>query len=62
MNATADRTTPMGMPTRTRTRTNWIPTLILLIGAVYCVLPVVWIVIASTKTNSELFSTAPFAP
>jgi multiple sugar transport system permease protein len=42
--------------------TNWIPTVILLIGAVYCVLPVVWIVIASTKTNSELFSTAPFAP
>ena len=43
-------------------RTNWIPTVILLVGAVYCVLPVVWIVIASTKTNSELFSTAPFAP
>ncbi|MEZ0110064.1 multiple sugar transport system permease protein [Catenulispora sp. EB89] len=43
-------------------RTNWVPTVILLIGAVYCVLPVVWIVIASTKTNSELFSTAPFAP
>src|SRR5882762_5010035 len=62
-----------GTPTRARAgtagtagagrgRTNWIPTVILLIGAVYCVLPVVWIVIASTKTNSELFSTAPFAP
>src|SRR6476620_3625995 len=53
--------------TRTRatgrgSRTNWIPTVILLIGALYCVLPVVWIVIASTKTNSELFSTAPCTP
>ncbi|MDX6260202.1 MAG: multiple sugar transport system permease protein, partial [Kribbellaceae bacterium] len=42
----------------TRQRTRWIPTLILLIGALYCVLPVLWIVIASTKTNDELFSTA----
>jgi multiple sugar transport system permease protein len=45
-----------------RSRTNLIPTVILLIGALYCVLPVVWIVIASTKTNGELFSTPPFEP
>jgi multiple sugar transport system permease protein len=45
-----------------RSRVNWIPTLILMVGALYCVLPVVWIVIASTKTNSELFSTPPFEP
>ncbi|GAA0617701.1 carbohydrate ABC transporter permease [Kribbella sandramycini] len=43
-------------------RTRWVPTLILLIGALYCVLPVLWIVIAATKTNDELFSTAPFVP
>ncbi|MFC9693005.1 carbohydrate ABC transporter permease [Kribbella sp. NPDC056951] len=43
-------------------RTRWVPTLILLIGALYCVLPVLWILIASTKTNDELFSTAPFVP
>ena len=43
-------------------KTNWIPTIILIVGALYCVLPVVWILIASTKTNDELFSTAPFAP
>jgi multiple sugar transport system permease protein len=45
-----------------RSKTSLIPTFILLIGALYCVLPVVWILIASTKTNSELFSTVPFAP
>ncbi|MEV6288730.1 carbohydrate ABC transporter permease [Kribbella sp. NPDC051770] len=41
---------------------RWVPTIILLIGALYCVLPVLWILIASTKTNDELFSTAPFVP
>jgi len=45
-----------------RSRINLVPTIILVIGGLYCVLPVVWIVIASTKTNSELFSTAPFVP
>ena len=45
-----------------RTSTNLVPTIILLVGALYCILPVVWIVIASTKTNSELFSTRPFTP
>ena len=56
------RTEATGTGRATGGRTNWVSTVILLIGAVYCVLPVVWIVIASTKTNSELFSTAPFAP
>jgi multiple sugar transport system permease protein len=45
-----------------RQHIRWVPTIILLIGALYCVLPVLWIVIASTKTNDELFSTAPFVP
>jgi len=53
-------------PTRqlrqSRSRTNLVPTVILVLGGLYCVLPVLWIVIASTKTNSELFSTAPFVP
>jgi multiple sugar transport system permease protein len=43
-------------------RVNLVPTIILIIGALYCVLPVLWILIASTKTNDELFSTAPFLP
>ena len=49
-------------PRQARGRINLVPTVILVIGGLYCVLPVVWIVIASTKTNSELFSTAPFVP
>jgi multiple sugar transport system permease protein len=48
-------------PGSTRT-VNWVPTIILIIGALYCVLPVLWILIASTKTNDQLFSTATFLP
>jgi multiple sugar transport system permease protein len=47
---------------RRRGGINLIPTLILIVGALYCVLPVVWILIASTKSNDELFSTAPYLP
>jgi multiple sugar transport system permease protein len=43
-------------------KVNWVPTIILIIGALYCVLPVLWILIASTKTNDQLFSTATFLP
>ncbi|WP_082467869.1 carbohydrate ABC transporter permease [Leifsonia sp. Leaf264] len=37
-------------------------TLVLLIGALYCLTPVMWVVIASTKDGSELFSTFTFLP
>ncbi len=37
-------------------------TAILLVGALYCLLPVLWVVVASTKSGSELFSTFTFAP
>lgn len=53
--AAARRRTPSGP-------VNLVPTIILALGALYCVLPVLWIVIASTKTNDELFSTPPFQP
>lgn len=39
-----------------------IPTAALLLGAVYCLLPVLWVVVASTKSGSELFSTFTFLP
>jgi multiple sugar transport system permease protein len=35
---------------------------VLAIGAVYTLVPVAWILVASTKSNSELFSTSPYAP
>jgi multiple sugar transport system permease protein len=37
-------------------------TAILLLGAVYCLLPVFWVLTASTKDGSELFSTFTLAP
>jgi multiple sugar transport system permease protein len=47
---------------RPRRRVNTGPTVVLLIGALYCVLPALWILIAATKSNDELFSTAPYLP
>ena len=43
-------------------RTAVIPTVILLLGAVYCLLPVAWVLIASTKNNAQLFNTFTLAP
>ena len=43
-------------------RTAVIPTVILLLGAVYCLLPVAWVLIASTKNNAQLFNTFTLEP
>ncbi|WP_245848460.1 carbohydrate ABC transporter permease [Lentzea kentuckyensis] len=43
-------------------RTHWLPTLTLLLGAVYCLIPVMWVVMAATKSRGELFSTFTFLP
>ncbi|WP_082544122.1 carbohydrate ABC transporter permease [Sanguibacter sp. Leaf3] len=48
-------------PTR-RPRIGWGGTIILLIGAAYCLLPVAWVLVASSKSAAELFSTFTFAP
>lgn len=37
-------------------------TTVLLIGAVYCLVPVLWVVMAASKTPSELFTTFSFFP
>ncbi|MFC6083144.1 carbohydrate ABC transporter permease [Sphaerisporangium aureirubrum] len=37
------------------------PTVILLGGALYCLFPVAWVVIAATKSRAELFSTGTLA-
>jgi multiple sugar transport system permease protein len=39
-----------------------VPTIFLLLGAVYCLLPVAWVLIASTKNNAQLFNTFTFEP
>ncbi|WP_033214591.1 carbohydrate ABC transporter permease [Kitasatospora phosalacinea] len=43
-------------------RTAWTPTLLLLLGAVYCLVPVIWVVTAATKSRQELFTTFTYAP
>jgi multiple sugar transport system permease protein len=39
-----------------------LPTAVLLLGAVYCLLPVAWVLVASTKNTAQLFNTFTFAP
>ncbi|MGX9888614.1 carbohydrate ABC transporter permease [Streptomyces sp. NPDC002276] len=43
-------------------RTAWVPTLVLILGSLYCLIPVAWVVIAASKGQGELFSTFTFAP
>jgi multiple sugar transport system permease protein len=43
-------------------RTSIVPTAVLLLGALYTLLPIVWLVVASTKTNTQLNSMAPYRP
>ncbi|MEO3799524.1 carbohydrate ABC transporter permease [Nonomuraea sp. B1E8] len=43
-------------------RAKLLPTVVLLVGAFYCLVPVVWVIVASTKSSAELFSTFTFAP
>ncbi|MEU9830991.1 carbohydrate ABC transporter permease [Streptosporangium sp. NPDC048047] len=40
-----------------RARTKIVPTLILALGGVYAVLPLLWVIFASTKSSDELFTT-----
>jgi multiple sugar transport system permease protein len=39
-----------------------VPTVILLLGAIYCLLPVAWVLVASTKNNAQLFNTFTLEP
>lgn len=61
---TAAGTTPGTARSRPplRRRIALVPTITLLLGALYCLLPVAWVVIAATKSGSELFSTFTFLP
>jgi multiple sugar transport system permease protein len=47
---------------RTGARPSVLPTIVLLVGAGYCLLPVVWVAMASTKAGSSLFTTFTLAP
>ncbi len=39
-----------------------LPSLILIAGAIYCLVPVVWVFAAASKSRGELFTTFTFAP
>ncbi len=43
-------------------RRSPLATTLLLLGAAYCLLPVLWVLIASSKSASELFSTFTLSP
>jgi multiple sugar transport system permease protein len=43
-------------------RRSWAATVVLLLGAVYCLIPVLWVLMAATKSRDELFSTFTFVP
>jgi multiple sugar transport system permease protein len=53
---------PMMSARPKRRRTSPVATIVLLAGAIYCLLPVARVLVASTKSGSELFSTFTFAP
>jgi multiple sugar transport system permease protein len=45
-----------------RPGSRWVPTILLLLGALYCIAPVLWVLIAATKGPGELFTTFSFWP
>ncbi|GAA2945030.1 carbohydrate ABC transporter permease [Streptomyces enissocaesilis] len=51
---------PPGRPRRSRA--GLLPSAALLLGAAYCLLPVIWVVVAATKGSDELFATFTFLP
>ncbi len=53
---------PSRGPSRGHRPAGIMPTAILLLGALYCLLPVSWVLVAATKSKAELFSTSTFAP
>ncbi|GAA3123043.1 carbohydrate ABC transporter permease [Planomonospora alba] len=62
MSATALPAAHRRAAVRGRRSRGLVPTAILLLGALYCLFPVSWVVVAATKSKAELFSTAAFAP
>jgi multiple sugar transport system permease protein len=56
------RAAPARASGRTAGRSAWGGSVVLLLGAAYCLLPVVWVVMASTKNASELFDSFTLAP
>ncbi|SEM37158.1 carbohydrate ABC transporter permease [Streptacidiphilus jiangxiensis] len=64
-NVIAERTravVPVTVAAGPKRKGGWIPTLGLLAGALYTLFPVLWVLIASTKSIDQLFSTFTLLP
>jgi len=48
--------------TTPKVKAAFFPTFVLLLGAIYCLIPVFWLFSAATKTPGELFTTFTLAP
>jgi multiple sugar transport system permease protein len=48
--------------TKTRRRPSIVGTGVLLLGALYCLIPVIWVATAASKDRAQLFSTFTYAP
>src|SRR5690349_8688089 len=65
LTASAARTQELqGLAARPRRRqgASILPSLALVAGALYCLLPVAWVLVASTKSTRELFNSFTLAP
>jgi len=60
--APVTRIPPLAPRTRSIERPSVVATAVLIVGAVYCLFPILWVVMASTKSGGELFSTFTLAP
>lgn len=59
--STAAAPAPALRPER-KVRPSVLGTVVLLVGALYCLMPVAWVLVASSKSAAELFSTFTFLP
>ncbi|UED86450.1 carbohydrate ABC transporter permease [Streptomyces profundus] len=65
MSAPTTTRAPSAAPKGTRgthQRAKILPTAVLLIGAFYCLVPIIWIFVAASKSRADLFSTFTFQP
>ncbi|PRY67663.1 carbohydrate ABC transporter membrane protein 2 (CUT1 family) [Glaciihabitans tibetensis] len=60
--ASAPAPTPTSRSLLGRPKASPLSTTILILGAVYCLFPVLWVVMAASKDGGELFSTFTLAP
>lgn len=52
----------MNIRTDRRIKPSYVSTSILILGAIYCLFPLIWVVMAASKNGTELFSTFTLAP